>query len=52
MVLVDIERSGATIHGEKSCLYKFYIEGVKIMGFVYNARGRSPGSPKIAKVLG
>jgi hypothetical protein len=47
-VLADIERSGATISGEKS---QFCMEGIKIVGFVCNARGRSPESAKIAKVV-
>ena len=47
-VLADIERSGATISGEKS---QFCMEGIKIVGFVCDARGRSPESAKIAKVV-
>jgi hypothetical protein len=47
-VLADIERSGATISGEKS---QFCMEGIKIVGFVCDARGRSPESAKIARVV-
>jgi hypothetical protein len=44
----DIERSGATFSGEKS---QFCMEGIKIVGFVCDARGRSPETAKIAKVV-
>ena len=40
------------LRGEVIVLHEFYIEGIKIVGFVCDARGRSPESPKIAKVLG
>ena len=47
-VLADVERSGATISGEKS---QFCMAGIKIVGFVCDARGRSPESAKVAKVV-
>jgi hypothetical protein len=35
-VLLDIERAGATI-GPKS---QFYMDGIKLVGYVYSAKGR------------
>ena len=47
-VLADVERSGATISGEKS---QFCMTGIKIVGFICDADGRSPESAKVAKVV-
>ena len=47
-VLVDIERSGAIVSGEKS---QFCMAGIKIIGFVCDTRGRLPESAKVAKVV-
>ena len=47
-VLADVERSGAIISGEKS---QFCMAGIKIVGFVCDARGRLPESAKVAKVV-
>ena len=47
-MLADIECSGATISGEKS---QFCMEGLKIVGFVYDAHRGSPESAKIAKIV-
>ena len=45
-VLADVERSGATISGEKS---QFCMTGIKNVGFICDADGRSPESAKAAK---
>ena len=46
-VLVDIERAGGTI-GPKS---QFCLAGMKLVGFVCGAGGRSPDSQKVIKIL-
>src|SRR5438046_10248603 len=43
----QLERAGATI-GPKS---QFCMDGIKIMGFICGAEGRSPDSAKIIKIL-
>ena len=47
-VLVDIERSGATLSGEKS---QFCMFGIKIVGFVCDGAGRHPDSVKVIKII-
>ena len=47
-VLLDIERAGATISGEKS---RFCAVGVRIVGFVCDAEGRHPDEEKIAGII-
>ena len=47
-VLADIERSGATISGEKS---QFCMSGIKIVGFVCDGAGRHPDSVKVIKII-
>ena len=44
-VLANLERSRATILGKKS---KFYMIGIKIVGFVYDIEGRHPSTTKVA----
>jgi hypothetical protein len=46
-VLADIERAGATI-GPKS---QFGVDGIKLVGYVCHAEGRSPDSEKVLKIL-
>jgi hypothetical protein len=45
--LEHLERAGCKI-GPKS---QFCMDGIKIVGFVYGAEGRSPDSAKITKIL-
>jgi len=45
--LVRLERAGCTI-GPKS---QFYMDGIKIVGFVCRAEGRTPNSAKVIKIL-
>ena len=47
-VLVDLERAGCTISGEKS---QFCMPGIKIVGFVCDSEGRRPDSSKVIKLL-
>ena len=47
-MLADLERSRATILGEKS---KFYMIGIEIVGFVYDIEGRYPSTAKVAVII-
>ena len=47
LVLADIERAGGTI-GAKS---QFCMPGIKLVGYVCGAEGRSPDSQKVIKIL-
>lgn len=47
-VLCDVERSGATISGEKS---QFCMEGIQIVGYVCDREGRHPQTAKIEKII-
>ena len=47
-VLADLERSGATILGEKS---KFCMMGIEIVGFVCDVEGRHPSAAKVAVII-
>ena len=47
-VLADLEHAGATILGEKS---QFCMPRVKIVGYVYDAKGRHPDKAKVAKIV-
>ena len=47
-VLVDLEKAGCTISGEKS---QFCVAGLKIVGFVCDSDGRSPETAKVIKIL-
>jgi hypothetical protein len=45
--LERIERAGATI----STKSQFCLDGINIVGFVYNSKGREPSAEKIVKIL-
>lgn len=48
VTLLEVERSGFTVSGEKS---QFCVAGIKIVGFICDADGRHPSSTKVIKIL-
>ena len=46
--LADLERAGAIFSAIKSI---FYIAGLRIVGYIYNAEGRYSNSIKVLKIL-
>ncbi len=45
---VWVERAGYTISGAKS---QFCIDGIRIVGYICGAEGRSPDTAKVIKIL-
>src|SRR6266511_1538912 len=47
-ILTNLKRTDATVFRNKS---QFYMTGIKVIGYIYNFKGRYPNVSKIAKIL-
>ncbi len=47
-ILINLERANYTVSGVKS---RFCVIDLKIVGYIYNTKGRRPDTAKIIKIL-